>query len=564
MLSTTAWSRRVHIDRKSPRQGGVPWVRMVAEFLVAVLLQALIMGFHAWTYDEGLSLYGALRVLHGQIPYRDFWTMYPPGEFYLLAGIFHVFGVTVLCDRVLFILILAVTTVAIIYILDRLTARFWLSRAAALAILLWLSMRPAYGFPVYPAMALILVATACIVKRWQGGGSRQAWTAGLLVGLAALFRHDLALYALVALAGASVVYQLRVPRGERTGFAGADAVRLLLGSAVVVLPVLVLLLIYVPAHDLYYSLLYTPGVVYPKVRSLPFPTLRQVLHGFLHPITPDEPGPGNLEYNIVWLPVLAVLSALPLMVSEFRRTRMERMKATGVLALTLLTGLLFLKGIVRVSPVHMIPGVVPAFMLLACLVALLPEGSGLFRVCVLVSAAWAVFCLLAPVRTAYYAFRHNLRMYRGSDPALARACHPEAGLERLRCVFIPDEDRQAIAFVQSESRPDEAIFVGVPRYDILHESQIQVYFLAAREAGTKWYDLHPGVETTAPIQEEMVRELDRNHVRIVVQDDESFPVEPNMSRFSSGVNLLGDYIGRNYTVQRRFGDLEVLERVTPF
>ena len=42
--------------------------------------------------DEGIILQGAERVLHGEIPYRDFFTFYTPGSFYLLAFLFRVFG----------------------------------------------------------------------------------------------------------------------------------------------------------------------------------------------------------------------------------------------------------------------------------------------------------------------------------------------------------------------------------------------------------------------------------------------------------------------------------------
>ena len=44
------------------------------------------------TYDEGVIVYGATRVLQGQVPYRDFWTMYSPGQFYILAAAFKLFG----------------------------------------------------------------------------------------------------------------------------------------------------------------------------------------------------------------------------------------------------------------------------------------------------------------------------------------------------------------------------------------------------------------------------------------------------------------------------------------
>ena len=43
-------------------------------------------------YDEGIIAFGAVRVMDGQIPYRDFWTQYSPGQLYVLAGLFQVFG----------------------------------------------------------------------------------------------------------------------------------------------------------------------------------------------------------------------------------------------------------------------------------------------------------------------------------------------------------------------------------------------------------------------------------------------------------------------------------------
>ena len=42
--------------------------------------------------DEGIVLQGATRVLAGQVPYRDFFSFYTPGSFYLIAGLFRIFG----------------------------------------------------------------------------------------------------------------------------------------------------------------------------------------------------------------------------------------------------------------------------------------------------------------------------------------------------------------------------------------------------------------------------------------------------------------------------------------
>lgn len=564
-MSTASTQNEIGVRSSRGRVRG--WLRVALEFAVAVLLQIGVTDFHAWTYDESLSLYGAVRVLHGQVPFRDFWTIYPPGEFWTLAGAFRLFGVSVLSDRVVFIAANAITAVAMIYVLDRLTERRWLSRVAAGTALLWMCSRPAYAFPIYPSVAMIMVAVACMVRRWESGRTQWTLWAGAALGVSALFRHDLAVYALIALGVASVVDQQRRAAAERGGFVGADFVRMCCVGGLVVLPVAVWLLVEVPGKDLYYDLVHVPGAIYAKVRSLPFPTVSQTLHGFVHPRTPDEPALGNIEYNIVWLPVLAVLAAVPLIISGWRKRGGDAWRFTGVLALTLLTALLFLKGFVRVSPLHMAPGVVAAFALLACLVAALPRAGVGVRICVLFVVAWASLCALASLHTDYLEFRHNVRMVRGTSRdglTLAAACRPEAGLERARCMFLPDDGKQAILFLESESKPDERIFVGVPRYDILHASGIPFYFFSGREAATKWYDFVPGVETTAPIQNEMVCEIESNRTRYVVRDDTQFDTEPNESRLSSGVNVLGQYIDRNYALQRRFGEIEVLARTTPF
>jgi 4-amino-4-deoxy-L-arabinose transferase-like glycosyltransferase len=49
--------------------------------------------------DEGIVLQGAERILNGQIPYRDFFSFYTPGAFYLIAGLFKLFADSFLIAR---------------------------------------------------------------------------------------------------------------------------------------------------------------------------------------------------------------------------------------------------------------------------------------------------------------------------------------------------------------------------------------------------------------------------------------------------------------------------------
>jgi hypothetical protein len=68
----------------------------VIVFGLSFLLLFVGMYRRAGVYDEGLALTAAMRVAAGQIPHRDFYANYGPAEFYILAGLFKVFGQSLL------------------------------------------------------------------------------------------------------------------------------------------------------------------------------------------------------------------------------------------------------------------------------------------------------------------------------------------------------------------------------------------------------------------------------------------------------------------------------------
>ena len=73
---------------------------------LSLIFLALNSNYTFNIYDEGVAVTGAMRILHGEIPYRDFWTMYAPGQYYFLAGLFKFFGQSLLIERIFSVLIL--------------------------------------------------------------------------------------------------------------------------------------------------------------------------------------------------------------------------------------------------------------------------------------------------------------------------------------------------------------------------------------------------------------------------------------------------------------------------
>jgi hypothetical protein len=68
-------------------------------FLLSLIYLYLLRRYTRMDLDEGIILEGADRILRGQTPYRDFFTFYTPGSFYLMAAAFRLLGNSLLVAR---------------------------------------------------------------------------------------------------------------------------------------------------------------------------------------------------------------------------------------------------------------------------------------------------------------------------------------------------------------------------------------------------------------------------------------------------------------------------------
>jgi 4-amino-4-deoxy-L-arabinose transferase-like glycosyltransferase len=81
--------------------------------------------------DEGIVLAGAERILRGEVPYRDFFSFYTPGSFYLSAFLFKVFGNSLTVARTSLAMVGAAASV-VTYLLARRACSRGISLFAAL------------------------------------------------------------------------------------------------------------------------------------------------------------------------------------------------------------------------------------------------------------------------------------------------------------------------------------------------------------------------------------------------------------------------------------------------
>jgi hypothetical protein len=472
-------------------------------FVLAAVLSASAIWQEIGPHDEGLMLQAAARIADGQLPYRDFWWNYGPGQPLLLAPFDALFGGSLVPWRVLRVLLDATVALLAFVLAGREVERLGGVRGwrRLLPLLAWVAVAGAMAFPTGPGpnpAALALGLGALVAA------PRHAVLAGILAGVAAVFRLE------IGAAAALGVALLGAPRA--IAFAMATAA---LGWL-------------------------------PFILAAPDEALDQTL-GFLRiqdlqrlpfPLDPAEAGGDPNKLLELWMPALLVAGTAAVALGAAVRRPPLAALALGPLALA---GLAYLLG--RTDEFHLVPLSVALAVLLAAAAAREPRGL----------AAAGLTALLALVAV------HGLERKAGQLrhlPELAPVPGP-AG-DGVRTGAAEAADLRAVL----DAVGDRTLFVAPPRFDQVTVGDPLLYVLAGAENPTRYDVMQPGVVTTAEVQREMVADLERARPQVLVRwrDPRTGP-EPNGSGRSSGVRLLDDHLARTYDRPQRHGVYELLERV---
>lgn len=517
-------------------------------FAIAVAFQIASLSRHLTNiYDEGLILLGAQRILEGEVPYRDFWGMYGPGQFYAVAALFKLFGSTVLVEQLWDVAIRAGIT-AMAFLWARRLGAGVCAYVAWAVVLVLLSGFGSHGFPVMHALMFVLVSAWLVLGAIERERpARRLFAAGACAGIAALFRHDMGFYTVAAEALFLLWWAPRRIVGSLAPLA--------LGAGLVVGAAAIFLLAQMPARDLWFNLFVVPGTIYPRVRWLPWPPLPDPRAMFSGPHAIRAFNDGVDAY----LPL--AVCAVALASVAFSRT--EPLRRAGMVLLVLLTLALYLKGLVRTHNIHTIQSVIPAVVLAFVLIARVRGRI----VQLALGVAVTVPLIWMPAGIVIATIRKNVATLRtvhkeiGLRLGMPHLCAAAPGLERARCFLPPPDDSRIALLVQSLTRPNEPVYVGPSRHDRIFLNNLLLQYLMARPAATRWHESHPGIQTTEPIQREMIAEFTARNVRVLVLSAEWEDIrEPNESALSSGVTLLDDYIKANFEETDKFGAVSVWRR----
>lgn len=281
-------------------------------------------------------------------------------------------------------------------------------------------------------------------------------------------------------------------------------------------PVVVIFLIQVPLAILKYNFVDFPIRIYPAVRGVPYPTPIGPLRDLLSGTVPLRAGVRNLlESFPFYFPFLVYALGLIWLVVRTRRGRMDWTTAEswGFLLIGA-TGLLYAgHASVRHDQGHLSATALPSGVLLALMMrhAWPEKGRAATR-------RWALGALLA-IALASVLIRPAFTRANMLADWLLHGQRPTFSVPRARGIVIsPGEEhyQAAIEWVRRNVPPDEPIFVGGYRHDRIFINEVTFYFLAERPPATRYQELHPGIATTAPIQEEIIAELQDRQVNFVI------------------------------------------------
>ncbi len=533
--------------------------QLVVVFLAAYLLLFCGMSRRPGMYDEGIVLTGAMRVAAGQIPHRDFYFIYGPAEIYILAGLFKVFGPSLLVERVFDLLIKALLVTSV-YGIAASYCRRSIAVFVSIVTVLWLFGMSEFGLAVTPVSLFNVVGSALLLPVFAGRVStRRMLAVGAISGAASLFRYDtgIALLGIHVCAIATAVFLRSHGTANRLRTFTSIFWPYLLGFALLTVVPAVYYFSVAPAAALFHDIILFPGKYYARARNLPFPPLS--IRG--------------LENLGIYLPIaIAGISFYGLIKLRFRAEdappgeTTPRKEWTGFLITfgLLLVGM-YVKGLVRVALIQMYLAIIPSLLLIAVLF----QHQSAFSRPVRIAISWLLWLSAVP---AVWSALHEIRLEDlqhsslvsliGNAPADRTAwCNQTNPLTEGYC-FLPEDDRMhAIAFISSHTQPGQTLYAGLSHHDRVVANDNLIYFATQRLPATHWSHFDPDLQNRYDIQTQIVRELEQKAPPYIVLDSEfELQREPNDSARSSGVTLLDDYIHDKYQPSETFGMMSIWQR----
>jgi hypothetical protein len=491
-------------------------------FAISLLFSLPMIRLDFNPYDGGLIVLGAEQVLKGRWPLIDFYAPYPPGAFFVLAALFKLTGISILAERGLTAVLVALALAFAYPLVAPSSNRLLPFRLFPLRPLPF-RLLP-FGLTVVPlavvglflsstwvtpqvagALMLLMMSANVLVRAVPNASVKGAAGTGVLLGLAALWRADLAFYGAVA----AWVTWLLLAGGGRFGSQRLIGAMTMSASALGTAGPVFGLFLFLGGTRAFDSLFIHP--FYSTYHAtLPWPAMWQT--DSWQQFYDDGLRRGLGAAFSGWRYYFPFVAAAGVMLQLTRSTgRTDAFASARIWLLLTAVGFgVYASG--RTDTTHIIPlvfvsGAMAALVLGAS--GLFQSANGLFQCrCSRLSAVIVAASTLAMVPVPLH---HNWVMQ-----GVERVDVPFGRGLGMRAERSLVEKYTAIVATLNQGTPTSPVYIGTSRHDVFVLNDSMLYFLAERNPATYYWCLDSAVTTSASVQLEMVAELRTGGVERIV------------------------------------------------
>lgn len=518
----------------------------VISFLVFVALTVLFLvtsKYWIGEYDEGLILTGAFRILNGEIPSRDFYVIYGPGQFYILAGLFKIFGVNLLTARIYDSAVNSCIVIISFLLLKRNYPR-WYSLCGSICVVAVLVRYQLDLYPINPVLMITLATAVSLISLLSKGSSALSYiSVSIGIALILLFRYDVSIMVFAAIGVPIILVKIINFHVFKEHPLEQVWQTILIFIVLTIMPAISVILltkagIFMPALQ---DLLTYNSKNYVEMRSLPFPGVETLKNS-------------PIEFIFIYFPVF--VSIFPILIIVFSsissnklRTEKRTQQLIQIIVFSSLTYFLFVKGWVRTSGSHMMLSNINAMLLLfmcayeigyfltfdkPTVKPVVKSGSGI-HVGVWWLSLTLFICMLKLDYESNPIYRHyNELEFHKDFPSLSFF------------MASPNQLKTAL-YITNNTEINERIYSATGRHDKIFVNDASIYFITKRMPASRWHHYDPGVQNSEKVQREIINDLEKNGVSLILKDMTWDNMkEPNKSAESSNVFTLDQYFEKYF------------------
>ncbi len=490
-------------------------------------------------YDEGVTLLGAKRFANGEIPYRDFFTIYGPLKFSILGGFFFLMNTLHVNPGVyearLFFATISIAGFLITFLFYRRESNIIYATVFTLFLALFgkFSLTPFF---------LILIALWFANLIDNPKSHFLPLLGGVLIGLLFLLRIDFGGFTSLSIFILLTIFVFFSKRCSGSMYASIIG-KLLLGFLFITTPVFIALGSIGALGQFWMQAVEFPMFgTYQGLRHLPwyeFSQLKEPIQGYLVNFK-------ELSHNFAWFfwPIPFVISGGYWIYRGIKKNPFPLEGFLKNILLALFTIAAFLYASHRSDYGHVsFLNLLAAIFFFHLILQFQQRGWGLLFI--------PIFFLLTlyPAQQLLH-IRNSILENKSTYTQYSFFSQPIAPTQK-------NEDLQKVIDYFSTVPIQEKVYVGVKDTSRVFVNNVMLPFLLNQPVATKYHELHTGIVTTLPVQLEMIDELkDVNYVVLW----EFFICEKNNGCISTGIRKIDDYITSHFEKKASYGEYEILKR----